>query len=171
MRNKLLLKTGKMLMRFNKLRICIVDDEAAYFTPEMLSLASTVGFTHIERYYRVNKDLLNKLLQFPPDIVILDIKGVVDSDVAKDGFGIAKVLYEQTAAYVVITSAHKFHLHEYHQKYDYVLENRLLTAVDFIDELRKIIERYLSEKLRFYRKILYRIGYSFAKKSIMPRPG
>lgn len=166
MKSKLILNTGKLLMRMGKLRICIFDDEASYFTPQMLRLAEHAGFMGIERYYKIDRKVLGDLLKHPPDIVILDIKGITTPDVAKDGFHIAKLLYEQTKAYVVITSAHKFHLHEYHRSYDYVLEERLLTAVDFIDELRNIIEEYLKGKIRFYRKVTFRIGYKIVKRDL-----
>jgi len=157
-------------MRLGKLRVCIVDDEASYFTPEMISLAEAAGFTHIERHFKVDAGLLHDWLERTPDIVILDIKGVAAAEVAKDGFGIAKVLYEQTPAYVVITSAHKFHLHEYHQSYDYAIPDRLLTAVDFIMVLTKITEKYLTQKIRFYRKVAFRLGFFIARKSLTPSP-
>ena len=76
------------------------------------------------------------------------------------------LLYEQTNAFVVITSAHKFHLHEYHRSYDYVMQERLLTAIDFIDELWKIVEDYLTRKTKFFRKLVFKIGYKIAKKSM-----
>ena len=154
-------------MRLGKLRICIIDDEAAYFNPQMLKLAAEVGFTHIERHSIIDKELLRNLLKSPPDITILDIRGVAASDVAKNGFDIAKILYEETDSYIVITSAHKFHLYEYHKSYDYVIHDRLLTSVDFIQELKTITERYLNDKIRFYQKLGFRIGYRVIKASLM----
>ena len=153
-------------MRIGKLRICIVDDEKAYFTPQMLRLAANAGLSNIERHFKIDQELLGNLLKCPPDIIILDIKGVTIPDVAKDGFHVAKILYEQTNAFVVITSAHKFHLHEYHRSYDYVMQERLLTAIDFIDELWKIVEDYLTRKTKFFRKLVFKIGYKIAKKSM-----
>ncbi len=167
MKNKPQLSAGKLLMKLGKLRICIIDDEAGNFNPQMLQLASDAGFKHVERYHKIDKVLLSNLLKSPPDIIILDIKNVTTSDVAKDGFGVAKVLYEQTNTFIVITSAHKFHLHEYHKSYDYVMQQRLLTAVDFLDELNKIIEIYLSNKIRFYQKAVFRLGYAVAKKALI----
>jgi len=155
-------------MRTSGLKIYIVDDEDAYFTPEMISIAAEAGFTNIQRFSRIRKDTLKEFISSPPEIIILDIKGIADPDVAKDGFGVAAIMYEQTKAFVVITSAHKYHLHEYHDKYDYVIHQRLLTAVDFVSELQSITNQYLARKIRFYEKLVFRIGFSIIKKAVMP---
>ena len=60
-------------MESDNLRICIVDDERAYFTPEMIAIAEKAGFSNIERYLKVDKELLKSLLEDPPNIIILDI--------------------------------------------------------------------------------------------------
>jgi hypothetical protein len=170
MKDKMLLRLGRKLMRAGNLRICVVDDQQTYFNENMLAVARAAGFSHIERYYLIDGLRLRKLLDSPPDIIILDIKGITDKSVAKDGFGIAKLMFDQTNAYVVITSAHKWYLHETHKDYDYVIEERFLTAVDFVEELQRITERYLASKVRFWRKVVFRIGLSLAKRALVPSP-
>jgi chemotaxis response regulator CheB len=158
---------GRKLMSLGKLKIYIIDDQETYFSKNILEIVKKAGFSSIERYYIVNKELLEKLLSDPPDIIILDIKGITEKDVAKNGFGIAKVMFEKTNSYVVVTSAHKFYLHETHKQYDYVIQERLLTAVDLIDELTNIVENYLKYKINFYKKITFRIGFKIVKKALM----
>ena len=167
MRDKLLLRLGRKLMSAGNLRICVVDDQGTYFNENMLAVARAAGFSHIERYYLIDNQRLRKLLHSPPDIIILDIKGIADKGVAKDGFGIAKLMFDKTSTYVVITSAHKWYLHETHKDYDYVIEERFLTAVDFVDELQRITERYLASKVRFWRKVVFRIGLSLANHALL----
>lgn len=166
MRNKFLFMIGRKLMSMGKLKIYIIDDQETYFSKTILEIVEKAGFTSIERYYIVTKELLEKFLSDPPDIIILDIKGIAEKDVAKDGFGIAKMMFEKTNSYVVITSAHKFYLHETHKQYDYLIQERLLTAVDLIDELTNIVENYLKYKVDFYKKIIFRIGFKIAKSAL-----
>lgn len=170
MKNILLVRLGKLLMKLNALKICIVDDEDVNFPPSSLSLAAAAGFPGLERHYEVNAELMKDLLKSPRDIVILDIKGVAHQKIAKDGLGVAKILYNNTSSFVVITSAHKFHLSEIHKDYDYILETRLLTAVDFVEELEVIIQKCLANKIKPYRKILFKAGYFIAKTSLLPSP-
>lgn len=167
MRNNLLVRIGKFLMKHGNLKICIIDDQKTYFSGNMLQIAKSAGFYNIERFYMVDEELMKDLLKKPPDIVIIDIRGIAKKNVAKDGFGIAKALYDNTSSYIVITSAHKFFLHETHKSYDYLMKERLLTAVDFVDELAVIIDRYLKLKVKIYKKILFRIGFRMAKKAIV----
>jgi hypothetical protein len=170
MKDKLLVKLGKRIMRAGRLRICVVDDQKTYFHENMLAAAKAAGFSHIIRYYVIDAQLLQKLLRSPPDIIILDIKGVADKKVAKDGFGIAKLMFERTNAYIVITSAHKFYLRETHTQYDYLIEDRFLTIVDFVEELGRITEKYLKAKVRFWGKPVFRLGFFLARKALMPTP-
>ncbi len=170
MKIKFLNKFGKFLMIKNALSICIVDDEDAYFNPEMLNYAKAAGFPEISRYSIIDLDLFDKMINNPYDIVILDIKGIAHPDLAPDGFTVARLLFEKTNSYIVITSAHKFHLHQYHQKFDYMIPQRLLTIVDFIDELNKIVTDYARLKLKFYKKIGFKIGFKLVKASISALP-
>jgi chemotaxis response regulator CheB len=167
MKDSIYIKVGKFLMKHGNLKICIVDDQKTYFSDNMIQVANSAGFKSIERYFIVDKQLMKILLENPPDIIILDIKGIAEEDVAKDGFGIAKVLFDNTNTFVVITSAHKFFLHETHKSYDYMIKERLLTAVDFVEELALIIDRYLRSKVRIYKKMIFRIGFSMVKKAII----
>jgi hypothetical protein len=166
MKESLLVKCGKFLMKKGKLRVCIIDDQETYFSENMLKLVRAAGFTHIERHYLVDEKLLKNLLENPPEIVILDIKGVAAPSVAKDGFGIAKTLYVKTDSYIVITSAHQFFLSDTHKSYDYMIKQRILTAVDFIEELTTIVENYLRAKSKFYQKIVFRVGFALARVSL-----
>jgi two-component SAPR family response regulator len=167
MKDKLLLGIGRKLMKLGRLRICIIDDKKTYFNPQMLEMAAAAGFPDIERYYLVDEKLFMELQQFPPDIIILDIKGITIPSVAKDGFSIASVMYGKTNSYIVITSAHKYYLKDFHKDYDYIIEDRLLTGIDFIEELEKITEDYLNRKIRFYKKVVFRIGFRLIKKSTL----
>jgi two-component SAPR family response regulator len=167
MRDNVYTKVGKFLMEHGNLRICIVDDQKTYFSDNMIQVANSAGFQNIERYFIVDKQLMKTLLENPPDIIILDIKGIAEEEVSKDGFGIARVLYDNTNTFVVITSAHKFFLHETHKSYDYMMKERLLTTVDFVEELGLIIDRYLRLKSRIYKKMIFRIGFSMVKKAIV----
>lgn len=170
MKEWLTTKVGRGLMKQFPLRICIVDDEAAYFSAQMRSIAAEAGFPKIERFGKVDAPTLEEFLRTPPDVFILDIRGITTKDVAKDGFALAGLLYDQTPSFIVITSAHKFHLHEYHKKYDYIIKQRLLGAVDFLEELCTITDLYLSAKLKAYKKLAFRIGFKVAKKSLLPTP-
>jgi len=163
MKSSVLAKIGKKLMKFGKLRICIIDDHDTYFTPKMLDMAAVAGFPNIERDYIVDEKKFSDLQKSPPDIIILDIKGITKPSVAKDGFGIAAAMYRYTNAYVVITSAYKHYLSDIHKDFDYIIEKRLLTGMDFIKELELIIENYLKRKIRFYKKIFFRIGFLLVK--------
>lgn len=171
MKDGLLVRTGKRLMRLGKLRICIVDDQPTYFNDQMVRIARASGFVNIERHYIVDNQLLSDLVATPPDIIILDIKGVTDGEVAKNGWGIAKIMFDKTNAYVVVTSAHQFYLHETHRSYDYLIEQRFLTAVDFVEELTAITERYLHAKVQFWAKPVFRLGFALVKKMLIPHPG
>jgi hypothetical protein len=170
MRDRLLIRLARKLMRVGRLKICIVDDQRTYFNENMIAIARAAGFSHIQRCYIIDHQLLQELLKLPPDIIILDIKGVTDKEVAKDGFGIAQLMYDRTNAYVVVTSAHKFYLHETHTHYDYLIEERFLTAVDFVRELATITDRYLRAKVRFWGKPIFRLGFYLAKKALMSEP-
>jgi hypothetical protein len=167
MKQRLLTKIGKALLLRGKMRICIIDDEEAYFNDQMLAIARDAGYPEIERRTRVDSALLSDLLRRPRDIVILDIMGIVDENVGRDGFDVAHVLMTQTRSYVVVTSANKFHLDERHSHYDDLIESRLLTGIDFVQELDRMVKEYLTRKLRFYQKISYRLGTALLKKATL----
>lgn len=147
------------------LSICIVDDEEAYFNKDMLSIASNAGFKNIERFNQINIELFKDLQERPRDIVILDIRGIVSPNVAKDGLAVASTLKRTTNSYVVITSAHQHHLSMKMVDVDYIIEDRLLTAVDFVDVLIEIIENYLDKKIAFYKKIVFKLGFKLVKQN------
>jgi hypothetical protein len=153
-------------MKINVISICIVDDEDVYFNSNMLEAAKNTGFSKIDRYSKIDNSLLKFLQITPYDIVILDVRGITEPDVAKDGMQVASLLTRTTSSYVVITSAHQFHLVNSMTKVDYIMENKLLTTVDFIDELIEIVDDFLSKKSSFYKNILFRFGFLILKKSI-----
>jgi len=86
-----MVRLAKKLMAAYPLKICIIDDKQTYFSEAMLRVAASAGFPGIERHLVVDNKLMSALLETPPDIIILDIKGVAEPDVAKDGFGIARL--------------------------------------------------------------------------------
>jgi len=157
---------GRLLMKFGGLKICIIDDEKIYFNDNLLSMAKENGFNNIERHYQVDANLFNDLQKSPRDIVILDIQGVTTPDVAKDGLHLASSLIKNTNSYVVITSAHQFHLTNRITEVDYVIEDRLLTAVDFLEVLTDIVEDYLSKNTMFYKKVIFKIGFGLARQGL-----
>lgn len=88
-------------MRISGLKICIVDDEKTYFNNELLALAKEKGFGEIERHYNIDQGLFLDLHKNSRDIIILDIQGITDESVAKDGLQVAASLVEHTNTYVV----------------------------------------------------------------------
>lgn len=165
MKHKVLTSVGRFLMKFSKLRICIIDDEDIYFNPNMLEIANNAGFYSIDRFSNVDNKLFQILQKRPYDIVILDVKGVSDEPVAKDGLHIASILYKTTNSYIVLTSAHQFHLNNKMTDVDYIIEERLLTAADFVDTLIDIANDCLSTKIVFYKNIIFRVGFMMVKKA------
>jgi hypothetical protein len=97
----------------------------------------------------------------------MDIKGTVTKDIGKDGFDVTKHVFENTNTFVVITSAHKHHLKNQNNYGDYIIESRLLTPLDFCDEMNEIIDIYLKRKITFYKKLTYKIGKSMIKKKLL----
>ncbi|MCL6267444.1 hypothetical protein [Flagellimonas myxillae] len=158
MKNKLISSLGKTLMRLQPLKVVIVDDVKTYFNEQMLNLAMANGNLKIERYYKCDQNLLNSFANVERDIIILDIKGTIDKNLGNDGFDIARYLANNTNTFIVITSAHKYHLKNQNNFGDYVLEERLLTPIDFVEELNHIINLYLKNKIGFYKKGIYRVG-------------
>lgn len=161
--SKYTLQAGKWLMQKGRLKIVIADDEAAYFTPKMIAAARHAGYCGITRIMQINHAELQKLLQNPPDIIILDVGNVCPKDVAKDGIDLARVFSRDTSAMVVLTSAHKFHLRGAITHVDYIIENRKLTAVDFVNEIALIVDKYLAVKSKFYKAVLFKIGVRLVK--------
>jgi len=166
MKIKLTNTIGRWLMALDAPKICIIDDEEIYFNDDLLNLAKESGFKKIERHQLVDSVLLKNLLEDPRDIIILDVKGVTTPNVAKDGLHLASSLANKTNSYIVITSAHKFHLTNRATDVDYVIEDRLLTAVDFLSELTNIVEGYLARKSSFYKRIAFKTGFALAKQGI-----
>lgn len=168
MKEKILYKIGKKFMNWGRLHICIIDDFETYFNPLMLEMAAVAGFPKIERYYLVDEILFKRLQKSPPDILILDIKDITKPEIAKDGFAIASLMFKNTNAYIAITSAHQFYLSEYHKEFDYIIQQRNLTGVDFIEELFKISDDFLNRKIKIYKKVFFRVGLYLVKKSTIP---
>jgi hypothetical protein len=166
MKHKPLSKIGKLLMKFDGYRICIVDDEESYFNSKMLTAAKKAGFENIDRYTIVNSRLHNKMLSDYYDLIILDIRGSTDEKVARDGLSLAASLSKRISSYIAITSAHQYHLLNETITVDYVIENRSLTNVDFIEVLHIMVADSLDKKVKWYKKILFRIGFSIIKKNI-----
>jgi hypothetical protein len=166
MHKKYTTKLGKWLMEKNCLSICIIDDEEAYFNEKMLRSATRAGFIGIRRFKMVDQRLYNRLVDTPFDIIILDIKGCVHPTVAKDGLALARNLKEHTNSYIAITSAHQFHLSNQTVCADYVIEQRTLTIVDFINELKTIVTHFMDNHMKIYKNIGFRLGFSLAKSSV-----
>lgn len=165
MKHKIVSKLGKILMSINYIKICIIDDEEAYFNEDMISIANNAGFNCIERFNLVNAEIFKDLQTKPRDIVILDIKNVTSKEVAKDGLEVASILKRTTNSYIAITSAHQHHLSRRMIDVDYIIEDRLLTAVDFVELLIELTGNYLDKKIAFYKKIVFRIGFKLIKEN------
>ncbi|ENO1896857.1 hypothetical protein ACOIXN_004600 [Vibrio vulnificus] len=153
-------------MKLNNVNICIVDDEDIYFNADMINVANDAGFEKIDRYSKIDNTLLSRLQKKPYDIVILDIQGITEPDIAKDGMQVASLLSRTTCSYIVVTSAHQFHLVNDMTKVDYVMENKIQTTADFVDELIEIVDDFLNKKSSFYKKVLFKIGFSMLKKNV-----
>ena len=166
MKHKPLSKIGKFLIKLDAYKICIVDDEEIYFNTKMLTAAKKAGFEKIDRYTIVNSRLHNKMLTDYYDLIILDIKGCTDEEVARDGLSLAASLSKRISSYIAITSAHQYHLSNETITADYVIENRSLTNVDFIEVLHIMVADSLEKKVKWYKKILFKIGFSLLKKNI-----
>lgn len=149
---------GQTFMKLFPIKVIIIDDVKTYFNDQMLNVANSKGNFKFERYYKCDNILLQNLISNPRDILIIDIKGVADKTIGKDGFDIAKHVFNNTNTYVVITSAHKFHLQNRESYGDYIMSERLLTPIDFTDELNIIVDNYLKSKTKIYQKIGYKIG-------------
>ncbi|WP_029292930.1 hypothetical protein [Chryseobacterium hispalense] len=158
MKNGKYYNLGIFFTKISPLKIVIIDDVKTYFNETMLSIARSKGNINFERYYKCDAFLLENLVSNPRDILIVDIKGTITPDIGKDGFDIAKHVYNNTSTFVAITSAHKFHLKNRESYGDYVMSERLMTPVDFNDELNIIIEQYLIKKTKIYEKLLFKVG-------------
>lgn len=158
MKNGFFANTGKFFMKLNPLKVIIIDDVKSYFNENMLSIASANGHIAFERYYKCDGILLKNLVENPRDILIIDIKGTVTSDIGKDGFDVANHVFKNTNTFVTTTSAHKFHLKNRENFGDYIISERLMTPVDFCEEINIIIDKYLRQKTKFNQKIIFKLG-------------
>jgi len=161
-----LVALGKWLMQKNCLRILIADDESVYFTKRMIDAAHTAGYHGIERVSQIDDLKLQEILEFPPHVIILDVKGVCPPDVAKDGIELARLLVRETPSMIVITSAHHFHLHSTLTEIDYIIESRTLTSVDFINEISSIVDKYMKIKSKPYQNLLMKLGLKLARGAL-----
>lgn len=166
MKNGVVGKLGLGLMKLNPIRVIIIDDVETYFNHQMLSIAGANGTISFERYNLCDVNLLNSMVSNPRDILIIDIKGTVSADIGKDGFDIAKHIFQNTTTFVAVTSAHKYHLKNRTNYGDYIMEDRLLTPVDFTEELNSMVGQYLKKKKRIYQKIGFRLGKYMFKYGI-----
>jgi hypothetical protein len=158
MKNGIASNVGKTLMKLNPISVIIIDDVKSYFNPTMLSIANANGNISFERHYKCDSTLLRNLVERPRDILIIDIKGTVSDDVGRDGFDIANHVYNNTNTFVAITSAHKFHLKNRDSYGDHVIAERLMTPIDFTEEMNLIISLYLKKKAKFYQKLVFKAG-------------
>lgn len=149
-------------MQKNHLSIVIADDQDVYFNKKMIMTAEAAGYHGIRRINFIDQALFAEILRNPPDIFITDVRGVCSQDVAKDGIELARVLVRETHSMIVITSAHKFHLNNAQLAVHHIIENRNLTSADFVNELSLIIEKLLKEKISFWKKIGFKIGWRAA---------
>lgn len=145
-------------MKLSPLKVCIIDDVKTYFNEQMLAVASAKGNIIFERNYKCDSILLKNLVANPRDIIIVDIKGTPTSDIGKDGFDIAKHIRQNTSTFVVVTSAHKYHLKNRENYGDYIMSERLLTPIDFTEEMNVIIDKYLKTKTKIYQKLVFKTG-------------
>jgi len=166
MKNGILSGIGKSLMKLNPIKIIIIDDVSTYFNEQMLSIASANGNITFERYSKCDSTLLKSLVTNPRDILIMDIKGTVTKDIGKDGFDVVTHISNNTTTYVAITSAHKYHLRNRSNYGDYVMSERLMTPIDFTEEINLIIDNYLKTKTKIYSKGAYKIGKILFKYGI-----
>jgi len=166
MKNGIIGKIGQGLMKLSPIKVIIIDDVETYFNEQMLSIAGAKGTISFERYYICDVNLLKSLISNPRDILIIDVKGTVSEEVGKDGFDVAKHVYQNSPTYVAVTSAHKYHLKNRTNYGDYVMEDRLLTPVDFTEEINSMIDNYLKKKKKVYQKIGFRIGKYLFKYGI-----
>jgi len=166
MKNGALNGIGKSLMKLSPIKIVIIDDVSTYFNEQMLSISSANGNISFERYNKCDSILLKSLVSNPRDILIMDIKGTVTKDIGKDGFDVASHVVKNTTTFVAITSAHKYQLKNRTNQVDYVIEDRLLTPIDFADEINIMIDKYLKTKTKIYGKISYKVGKALFKYGI-----
>lgn len=159
-------KITQKLEKIFALNILIVDDNAVYFNDQMISAAHLQGLGNIKRLFQVDSDILSEILKKPPDIIILDVKGITSPDIAKDGLALANSLSSSISSYIVVTSAHKYHLTNRVIGVDYFLEQRLLTTVDFIEHLKKIRSDCLDRKKKFYQNVGLRLVIAIGKTAI-----
>jgi len=170
MKNGILGGLGKTIMKLNPISVIIIDDVASYFNDHMLSIASSKGNITFERYAKCDATLLKSLVSNPRDILIMDIKGTVTSDIGKDGFDVARHVYSNSPTFVAITSAHKYHLKNQNNYGDYIISERLMTPIDFAEEMNNMIDIYLKKKVRVYKKLFFKVGKYLYKYGLNTSP-
>lgn len=139
--------------------VLIIDDEAANFPPGAIAAARIAGYRKIDRIYFVDDKALKKITEKDRyDVIILDIKGVVHQEIASDGLQLSGLLKKRTSAYLVITSAHQYHLDKRVLKVDRILEDRMLTSVDFISLLDEISSELSVARWKFLRRFGLKIA-------------
>jgi hypothetical protein len=167
MREKITFLIGKKLMKLSNIRICIIDDKySIYFSEEKVSLLEFAGYKVERIEYIDSRDTLDRLLMSPPDILVLDIKGIADPSLAKDGFDLATIFNKETKSYIVVTSEDLYQLENIRRNYDDVLP-RELSAVELYEHMEKMIKKMIELKYNFYQGVTLKIGMKLIKKSAL----
>jgi hypothetical protein len=169
MKDDFLVGIGRWLIAVTGLRIAILGDRSTYFNRNLVAAAEALGFAAVERHYRIDDELLHELIIKPPDILMIDVDGVFDKDVARSGSYIAWLMRRYTNAYTAVTSTSSKFSCEAHMEFDYLIDREFLTPVDFAAEIRKIMGRCLCTRVRLWRKLFFQLGTFLAKDAEMSR--
>lgn len=160
-------KVGRAIFERYQPSIVIVDDTKANFGKVLLEHAKRCGYNRIDRIHYVRSAELDQLITPGKyDVIILDIKGVVHPDIAVDGLQLSELIRRSNSAYLALTSAHQYHLDKRTLQADRIIENRIMTAVDFVKLLDEITEELLERKIKFAKKLGLRAASFLLKKSV-----
>lgn len=129
-------------------RIAVIDDDTNSIPVEALK---EDGFC-IDTFTSINIPLLNKLKNGEFDIIILDIKGVVDPQIIKgDGLGVLQYLKEHNPMQIILAcSSNKFDpsQHKFFNLANDVLD-KPITFVECQARLEQIITEHMSLESRW----------------------
>lgn len=159
-------KIGRAIFRRYQPSFVIVDDVKTNFGPVLLRHASASGYQKIDRIYFVKSKELSRLVKPDGyDVIILDIKGVVDTSIAKDGLQLSELIRRTNSAYLALTSAHQYQLDKRTLSADRIIEDKIMTAVDFVKVLDEITEDLIERKLKLFRRFALKISLFAIKKT------